>query len=74
MNWFLKRLREPSTMIGLGVAVGGIGQVAKIEEAPAIAETLVQSAPAFAGGDYVTGIGLLLGGVFGAFMKEKGDR
>lgn len=73
-NWLKKRLNEPTTYIGLGTLVAGAGQVAKINEAPEIASAIVQSGQGFATGDYVSGVGILLAGVFGAFMREKGDK
>lgn len=72
--WLKMRIREPTTMIGLATVVAGAGQVAKISEAPQIADAIAQSAGPIATGDYVSGGALLIGGILGAFMREKGDK
>lgn len=67
------RLKEPTTFIGLGAIIYGLGEIFKINEAPAISEAITQAAEPLASGDYTSAIGLLLGGVMGVFMSEKGN-
>lgn len=69
-----QRLAEPSTYAGLALATVGVGQVAKINEAPQVAELIGQAGQAAVNGDYVTAGGALLFGVLSIFMKEKGGR
>ena len=73
-SWLLDRAKEPTTYLGVAAVISGAGQLAKINEAPAIADAVVTAAPALAVGDWGTGLMLLLGGLFGAFLKEKGGR
>lgn len=73
-DWLLTRAKEPTTYLGVAAVITGAGQLAKINEAPAIADAVVTAAPALAVGDWATGLVLLLGGLFGAFMREKGSR
>lgn len=68
------RLGEPSTYAGLGLAIMGFGQVFKIEEAPAIAQTVEAVGQAVGGGDLVGGLVLGLTGLAAAFLGEKGKR
>jgi len=73
-DWLKKRLAEPSTAVGLTVAIAGVGQLAKIDEAPAIAEAVGAAAQVAGAGDYTGGAVLLIGGLLGAFLGEKGKR
>lgn len=74
MNWFLKRLREPSTYLGLAAVTTGVGQLGKVNEAPAVADALMGAGQAVAGGvDPVTAGFIALAGVLGVFLKEKGE-
>jgi hypothetical protein len=50
MDYLKKRLREPSSYAGLAALVMGIGQLGKINEAPAIADGIGQVGQAVAGG------------------------
>lgn len=75
MNWLWKRLREPTTWLGLGAAQLGIGQALKIDEAPAIADALTGVGQAVAGGVDPISAGILgIAGIVAALMKEKGNR
>ncbi|MCW5728158.1 hypothetical protein [Parvibaculum sp.] len=74
MDWLKARLKEPTTYLGLSAVIYGGGTLAKVNEAPAIADAVANAAPALSTGDYATGITLLLGGLLGAFMREKGGR
>ena len=68
------RLSEPSTRGGLAAATVGVGQVAKINEAPQVADVIGQAGQAFVMGDYVTAGAVGLMGLFSVFMKEKGSK
>lgn len=69
------RFGERTTYIGLATMALGIGQLAKVSEAPAIADAIVNVGNAVTTGNadplslLVTGIGTLLIG-----MKEKGGK
>lgn len=41
MEWWKERLSEPSTYGGLAAVVAGVGTLAKINEAPAVSDALV---------------------------------
>lgn len=69
-----ERLTEPTTYLGLAAIIHGLGQLLKINEAPEIASTIEAAATPLASGDYATGAALLIGGIFGVFMSEKGKR
>lgn len=74
MQYFFKRLREPSTWLGLAALISGGGQLAKVNEAPAIADAVAGVGQAVAGGaDLVTAGTLAVGGLVAAFMRERGD-
>lgn len=74
MSWLKDRAKEPTTYLGLSALIYGAGTLAKVNEAPAVADAVTTAAPALAAGDWATGLVLLIGGLFGAFMKEKGGR
>lgn len=74
MSWLKDRAKEPTTYLGLSALIYGAGTLAKVNEAPAVADAVATAAPSLAAGDWATGLVLLLGGVFGIFMKEKGSR
>lgn len=75
MDWFLKRLREPTTYMGLGAAVAGVSQALKIEEGPAVADALAGAGQAMASGhDAVTVIALTFGGVLSAILRERAEK
>jgi hypothetical protein len=73
MNWFKKRLAEKSTYIGLATTLLGVGTLTKMDEAPQLASAIQQAAEPLSAGDYATGLGVLLMGVLGVFMREKQD-
>ncbi|MBC7135094.1 MAG: hypothetical protein H5U25_05555 [Oceanibaculum nanhaiense] len=72
MNYFLKRLREPSTYAGLAAIVGGAGGLAKIDEAPAIADALVSGAPIIAADPLIGGL-MVLAGLLATLLKDRGN-
>lgn len=74
MDWLKSRAKEPTTYLGLSALIYGGGTLAKINEAPAIADAVATAAPALSSGDYATGIAGVLLAVLGIFMKEKGGR
>ncbi len=67
---FLARLREPSSAAGLAAVVIGLGQLAKVNEAPAIAEVIGQAGAA-AAVDPVVGAVALIAGLVAIFRGEK---
>lgn len=74
MDWLTKRLREPSTYAGLAAIAVGAGQVADINEAPAVADaitTVGQSVAVMPGWE-----GLVMGvlGALAVFLREKGEK
>lgn len=73
MDWLKKRLSEGSTYAGLGLAVAGIGQLAKVNEAPAIAEAITTAGPAAAAGDWVSAA-MIIAGSLAMLLKEKGGK
>ena len=71
MSYFLKRLSEGSTWGGLAALSLGLGQVFKIDEAPAIADALGSAGQLAVNGDLV---GAGVAGVFGvvaALIRDK---
>lgn len=75
MKWLKKRFAEPSTFLGLGAAIFGLGQAFKVDEAAGVAEAVGSVGQAMAGGaDPWTAGALGIAGVLAAFMREKGDR
>lgn len=72
-TWIKKRLAEPTTVIGLGSLIYGLGEIFKIKEALPVAEAITNAADPLAAGDYNTGIILVLSGLFGVFMREKAN-
>ncbi|PKQ07301.1 MAG: hypothetical protein CVT72_03730 [Alphaproteobacteria bacterium HGW-Alphaproteobacteria-11] len=74
MNWLKDRAKEPTTYVGLSAAIYGLGTLAKVNEAPAVADAVSTAAPALAAGDWATGLLLLIGGALAAVMKEKGGK
>lgn len=69
-----ERLDEPSTFVALGGLFSSLGVLLKIDEAPAIAQSLVAASESLAGGDFVTGGSILIGGVLMAFGAVKPER
>jgi len=73
-NKIKQRFREPSTYAGLAAVTVGVGQVAKINEAPQVAELIGQAGQTAVAGDWV-GAGMMgLLGLLSIFMREKGGR
>jgi len=75
MNWFFRRLQEGSTWAGLAALVTGVGSLAKINEAPQIADALSGAGQAIAGGmDPITAVVVAVGGAAAMLLKDKGRR
>lgn len=64
----LARLREASTWAGVGLVVTGVGQVARINEAPQVADVLTQAGAA-AVADPLVGIAVAIAGLVAIFRK-----
>jgi len=74
-DFLKKRFSEPSTFAGLAMAILGAGQVAKIDEAPAVADAISGAGQAIASGmDPMTAGIITLAGLASIFMGEKGDK
>ena len=79
MEYLKQRISERSTWLGLGLAIGGIGQVAKIDEAPAVAQVVTDHGPALAlaalRGDWATlaqlAVGVVLAILPGTLRRAK---
>ncbi|WP_299394652.1 hypothetical protein [Pelagibius sp.] len=72
-DYLRKRLKEPSTYLGLGALTLGAGELFKIKEAGDIAGAIGAAGEAVTqGGEggLVTGLALLVSGIAGAFLKE----
>jgi len=71
MNWFQKRMGEASTYGGLGMLIAGLGQLAKINEAPAVVDAVSQVGHAVAAGVPWWQAALMAGsGAFIAIMDQ----
>lgn len=71
MNRILERLREPSTFAGLSAITLGLGEVARINEAPAVASTIAHAGEQAITGNFIGAGVALFTGLFAIFMKEK---
>lgn len=74
MSWFKSkvadRFKEPSSLAGVGLVVGGLGQVFGVNEAPQVAEAINQAA------QQSSWLGALMVAVGTAaiLMREKGGK
>lgn len=73
-TWINHRLREPSTYIGLSLVVNGVGAMAKLDAAPAVADGINQVGVPLSQGDWTTALLLAAGGIAGIVVKEKGKK
>lgn len=64
------RWKEPSTWAGAGLVITGIGQIAKINEAPAIAEAVQSAASRIASGDWL-GVAMAAFGALSVILREE---
>ena len=67
----LKLLKEPSTYAGFAAVIAGIGQIAQINEAPAIADAINNAAQPIINQDWIGAAMVFLGSI-AIFLKEKG--
>ncbi len=74
IDWLKKRFQEPSTYMGLSLVISGAGVLGRIDEADAVAGALAQAGNDLAAGNWQIALPLLIGGIFGAFMGEKGGK
>jgi hypothetical protein len=74
MSKIKERLEEPSTFIGLGVIIAALAPILKWDEGEQIGEVVQSVAVPAASGDWLTTASLLIGGIFGVFLKEKGSK
>ncbi|MGB0719757.1 MAG: hypothetical protein ACPGRX_04740 [Bdellovibrionales bacterium] len=74
MNWFKKRLKEPTTYIGLGLFSQAVMILTKADPSHTelVSHIATQSAEPLANGDYTTALTIGLGGLMGVLMGEKG--
>ncbi len=72
-KWIKRRLKEPSTILGLSAVIGGVGTILKADYVPEIAKVVEVTAEPLSQGDYQAAITLSLGGLMAMFMSEKGD-
>lgn len=70
-NFVAERLKEPSTYAGLAAVIIGVGKLADINEAPAIADAITNAAPALLSGNWVAGLGALLMGALAVVVRER---
>lgn len=73
-NWIKDRSREPTTYLAISQLILGLGGLLKVSEAPAVADSVAQAAGALSAGDYTTGAVLVVSGLLGIVMREKGKR
>lgn len=71
---FLNRFKENTSWLGLGAIIAGVGEVAKINEAPQVAETVAEVGAQVVTGNYVGAVGLIFAGIVGFFKKDTGAR
>lgn len=72
MHKIMERLREPSSYAGLGLLTLGLGELFKVNEAPAIADAINAAGQAVATtGDPLTAAVALAGGILSLIMGER---
>lgn len=73
MNWFKKRLAEPTTFIGAGLLAQAIMVLTKSnpEHMQVVGSVIEQAAAPLAAGDYVSAVPFFLSGLMAIFMSEK---
>lgn len=68
-----KILKEPSTWAGLTAVITGVGQIAKINEAPIVADVITQAAPQIISNNWTAALLILAGGFSTWFNTRKKD-
>jgi len=72
-DWLKQRVFEGSTWAGLAAMVVGVGQVAKINEAPMVGDALAQIGTAVGSGASPVAAGLTaVMGVVAVMLRDKG--
>ncbi|WP_135077664.1 hypothetical protein [Terasakiella sp. SH-1] len=71
-NEFVKRVSEPSTISGMGVAALGVAQLFDNPQVAQGVEVAVDAGTSFATGGPLFGVATLIFGLASMFMKEKG--
>ncbi len=71
-NKLNERKKEASSWVGLGLAVSGIGGLLKANGVPEVGGAIIQSAAQLAAGDYFTPLVMLVTGLTGIGLREKG--
>lgn len=66
----MSRLKEPSTYAGISSIILGVGMIADINEAPALATAVSQATPAIVSNDWFGALFIFLGGL-ATILKEK---
>lgn len=73
LKWLNKRRKEPTSYIGLAAVIMGLGDLFKVDTAPIMADTVQQVAEPMMAGDTATAASIVLGGLLGVVLKEKGE-
>lgn len=73
MNWFKKRLAEPTTYIGAGLLAQAVMMLTKSNPAhmDVVGSVVEQVAAPLAAGDYTSAVPFFLSGLMAIFMSEK---
>ncbi|PCI54043.1 MAG: hypothetical protein COB36_11090 [Alphaproteobacteria bacterium] len=73
MNWFKKRLAEPTTYIGAGLLAQAVMVLTKSNPAhlEVVGSVIQQASAPLAAGDYVSAVPFFLSGLMAIFMSEK---
>ena len=74
MDWFTKRLTEPSSYAGLGLAIAGLGQMFGVREAPQIAEAVGQVGQVLAVSPTWAGLAMGIAGAIAMFLKDPANK
>ncbi|WP_341894315.1 hypothetical protein [Ferrovibrio terrae] len=72
MDWLKKRIGERTTWVGLASIIAGVGQIAKVSEAPAVADAVANVGVAVSTGT-VDPMSLLITGL-GTYLIGMRDR
>lgn len=70
-KFFLDRVKEPSSYAGLAAVVMGLGQVARVNEAPVVADAIVNVGTAVVAGAGWPGVLMAALGSLAVLLKEK---
>jgi hypothetical protein len=73
VQWIKSRAKEPSSVAGLGLLIAGVGQMAGINEAPAVAEAVTQVGGAAISGGWGGALMAVLG-LLAMSLRERGGQ